>query len=171
MTDQTGQQRADADLLGTFVGNEAPDLSSIPGIKRDGPVVFEYGTPETAFRIASDSSGYTFEIRDKGSSWPLAWFNCLEDAERYVVVREGEVRNDAPWFNGTAMAPPGVDLIEENSDRELRWRIDGVEHVVRTLSDLGWSLVYRLAWVRERSLTEVIEIVGGSSPGEQVGSR
>jgi hypothetical protein len=45
-----------------------------------------------------------------------------------------------------------------------------VEHIVRTLSDIEWSLVYRLAWVRVRSLAEVIEIVSGSSPGKQVGS-
>ncbi|MBT1681817.1 hypothetical protein [Curtobacterium flaccumfaciens] len=94
----------------------------------------------------------------------------MADAERYVLVREGEVRNDAPWFDGKAMTPAGVDLIEDNSDRELRWHVDGVEHIVRTLSDIEWSLVYRLAWVRERSLAEVIEIVLGSSPGKQVGS-
>ncbi|MBT1676135.1 hypothetical protein [Curtobacterium aurantiacum] len=170
MIDQTGLQRADADLLGAFVGNESPDLSSIPGIKRDDRIVFEYGTPETAFRITVDGSGYKFEIRDKGSIWSLAWFSCLVDAERYVLVREGEVRNDAPWFDGKATTPAGVDLIEENSDRELRWHIDGVEHIVRTLSDIEWSLVYRLAWVRARSLAEVIEIVSGSSPGKQVGS-
>lgn len=170
MIDRTGLQRLDADLLGPLVGNEPPDLSSIPGIKRDDLIVFEYGSPETAFRIASDGCGYKFEIRDKGRIRPLAWFNCLADAERYVLVREGEVRNDAPWFDGKATTPAGVDTIEENSDIELRWHIDGAEHIVRTLSDIEWSLVYRLAWVRERSLAEVIEIVSGSSPGKQVGS-
>lgn len=170
MIDQTALQQADADLLGAFVGNEPPDLSSIPGIKRGDRILFEYGTPETAFRITSDGAGYMFEIRDKGSAWPLAWFNCLKDAERYVLVREGEVRNDARWFDGRAVPPAGVALIEENSDKEIRWHIDGVEHIVRTLSDIGWSLVYRLAWVRERSLAEVIEIVDGSSPGKRVGS-
>lgn len=152
------------------MGNEPPDLSSIPGIKHDDCVVFEYGTPETAFRIAVDGTGYRFETRDRGSAWPLVWFNRLEDAERYVLVREGAARNDAPWFGGKAILPGGVDLLEDKSERELHWHTAGEEHVVRVLSDLGWSLTYRLAWVREQSLADVAQIVNSPSPGQFVGS-
>jgi hypothetical protein len=170
LTDQRGLPPADANLLGTFVGNEPPDLSSIPGIERDELVVFEYGTPETAFRIVADGTGYAFETRDRGSAWPLVWFNRLEDAERYVLVREGAARNDAPWFDGRASPPDGVEVLEDNSERELRWHLDGQEHVVRALSDVGWSLVYRLAWVRRNSLADVAQIVESPSPGQRVGS-
>ncbi|WP_071290622.1 hypothetical protein [Curtobacterium sp. MCBA15_008] len=170
MTDQRGLRPADANLLGTFVGNEPPDLSSIPGIKRDERVVFEYGTPETAFRIVADGAGYSFATRDRGSAWPLVWFNRLEDAERYVLVREGAARNDALWFDGRASTPDGVKVLEDDSERELRWHIDGHEHVVRALSDLGWSLAVRLAWVRQHSLAEVVEIVDSPAPGQRVGS-
>lgn len=170
MTDQRGLPPADANLLGPFVGNRWPNLSSVPGLKRDEGVVFEYGTPETAFRIVADGAGYSFATRDRGSVWPLVWFNRLEDAERYVLVREGAARNDALWFDGRASTPDGVEVLEDDSERELRWCIDGREHVVRTLSDLGWSLAYRLAWVRQHSLAEVVEIVDSPFPGQRVGS-
>lgn len=170
MTDQRGLPPADVELLGTLVGNEPPDLASIAGLKRNDGVVFEYGTPETAFRIVTDGTGYSFATRDRGSAWPLVWFNRLEDAGRYVVVREGAARNDAPWFDGRARTPDGVDVLEDQSVREPHWRIDGHQHLIRVLSDLGWSLTYRLAWVRQHSLAEVAEIVDSPFPGQRVGS-
>jgi hypothetical protein len=54
--------RNDADLLGEFVGNEPPDLSSAPGIRRGDLVLFEFGELETTFRIAVAGSGFAFEI-------------------------------------------------------------------------------------------------------------
>lgn len=46
----------------------------------------------------------------------------------------------------------------------------GNEHVVRALSDRGCSLADRIAWVRQQSLAEVVEIVDSPSPGQGVGS-
>ena len=170
MTDHDDLEQEDADLLGDFVGNEPPDLSSAPGVRRGNSVLFEYGTLETTFRIAVTGSGFAFETRDRGSSWALAEFSRLDDAERFVLLWEGARRNPAVWFDGLATVPDGVVVLEDHPGKVLRWDAGGEEHVARALSDESSTLVCQLAWVRSRSLPEVLAVVDSVDPGRRVSS-
>lgn len=113
MVDHDGLVHADADLLGVFVGNEAPELSSAPGVRRGDSVLFEYGTLETTFRIAVTGSGFVFGTRDRGSSWALAEFDRLEDAERLGRSPQGGYTIDG----GQAVKHPLVPQIGDVFDR------------------------------------------------------
>lgn len=170
MTDHDDLEQEDADLLGDFVGNEPPDLSSAPGVRRGNSVLFEYGTLETTFRIAVTGSGFAFETRDRGSSWALAEFSRLDDAERFVLLWEGARRDPAVWFDALATVPDGVVVLEDYPGKVLRWDNGGVDHVARALSDEASTLVCQLAWVRSRSLPEVLAVVDSVDPGRRVSS-
>ncbi|MCL9665144.1 hypothetical protein L2091_07865 [Curtobacterium albidum] len=149
------------------MGNEPPDLSSAPGVRRGRSVLFEYGTLETTFRIAVTGSGFAFQTRDRGSSWALAEFSRLDDAERFVLLWEGARRSSASWFDGLTTVPDGVVVLEDRPGKVLRWDNGGEDHVARALSDASSTLVGHLAWVRTRSLPEVLALVDSVDPGRR----
>lgn len=167
MIDHVDLAQEDAELLGEFVGNEPPDLSSAPGVRRGRSVLFEYGTLETTFRIAVTGSGFAFGTRDRGSSWALAEFSRLDDAERFVLLWEGARRKPALWFDGQTTVPDGVVVLEDHPGKVLRWDNGGEDHVARALSDASSTLVCQLAWVRTRSLREVLAVVDSVDPGRR----
>ncbi len=95
--------------LGAFLGAHVSSPAGLPGLACADGVLFEYGDIETSSRLQRDGERYVVIDRDRAREQRAAEFSHLEDAERFLAIRDGRgVRRG----NG----PRGVQL------RRTTWR-------------------------------------------------
>ena len=154
--------------LGAFVGNELSNPSTLMGLGRSAGVFFEYGDIETSHRIERCDGGFVVVDRDRAREHRAAQFSHVDDAERFVAIRDGLGRSAGPWFGGRATAPDDVQVTVVRETWTFSWRDRSDEHVVRAFGVPEASAAYRLCRVRALAFERVMEVVISPSPMRQL---
>lgn len=149
--------------LGAFLGAHVSSPAGLPGLACADGVLFEYGDIETSSRLQRDGERYVVIDRDRAREQRAAEFSHLEDAERFLAIRDGRGRTPGKWSAGRAIAPDDVEVTSGDGAHEFSWLEGSEEHVVRAFGVPEASTAYRLCWVRALPFARVFEVV--SSPG------
>lgn len=150
--------------LGAFLGNPPSSPSGLPGLARPDGVLFEYGDIETSSRLQRDGERYVVMDRDRAREHRAAEFSHLEDAERFLAIRDGRGRTPGKWFEGRATAPDDVEVTAGDGAYAFSWLEGSEEHLVRAFGVPEASTAYRMCWVRALPFAQVIEVVSSPDP-------